>query len=183
MLGVMHRERRRFLTLQLVFGPAVLASYALCIGLWPETSARMWGGVPESIRGVYTAWMFVAAAGYCAFTPALFLHADPERTRVAFGHGYGALHAMYAALLVGSMLWMPLTKWHLDGAIPFAVVVLDLWIVAGGSLALLATTLRLAPPLPGVWRVAAPLGAAAFCVQTVLLDALVWPALWGSSAP
>lgn len=179
----MHPERRRFLAIQIAFGPAVLASYALCIGLWPEASARMWGGVPESIRSVYTAWMFVAAAGYCVFTPALFRHADPDRARIAFGASYRALHAAYAGLLVGSMLWMPLTKWHLDGSIPFAVVVLDLWIVAAASLALLATTLRLAPPLPGGWRVAAPLGAAAFCVQTVLLDALVWPALWVSAAP
>jgi hypothetical protein len=179
----MHPERRRFLALQLVFGPAVLASYAICIGFWPEASARMWGGVPESIRGVYTGWMFVAAAGYLAFTAALLIHADPARARVAFGFDYPALHAMYAALLVGSMLWMPLTKWHLGGAIPFALVVVDLWFVAAGSLALLATSLRLAPPLPGAWRVAAPLGAAAFCVQTVLLDALVWPALWLSAAP
>jgi hypothetical protein len=174
----MHPERRRFLVLQLALGPAVLASYAVCFALWPETVARMWGGVPAAVRSLYTAWMFVAAAGYCAFTPALFLHADPARSRVAFGRPYAALHTSYAAVLLGSILWMPLTKWHLDGGLPFALVVLDLWLVAAGSLALLATTLRLSPPLPGFWRAAAPLGAAAFCVQTVLLDALVWPALW-----
>jgi hypothetical protein len=99
-------------------------------------------------RGLYTAWMFVAATGYAVFTPALFLKADPERARVAFGLRYRALHVCYAALLLGSILWMPLTKWHLDGALPF------------------------------VWRIAAPLGAGAFCVETVILDALVWPALW-----
>jgi len=174
----MHADRRTFLALQLALGPGVLASYALCFALWPETVAVMWGGVPPAVRSVYTAWMFVAASGYCVFTPALFLHAEPDRARLAFGLGYGALHAMYAALLVGSMLWMPLTKWHMDGGLPFAFVVLDLWIVAAASLALLATTARLTPPLPGAWGVAAPLGAGAFCVQTVLLDALVWTALW-----
>jgi hypothetical protein len=179
----MHAERRRFLALQVALGPAVLASYALCFARWPEAVARMWGGVPEALRGVYTAWMFVAAAGYAVFTSALFLHADPERARIAFGLRYAAIHALYAALLLGSILWMPLTKWQLDGALPFAAVALDLWLVAAASLGLLATALRLAPPLPGAWRIAAPLGAAAFCVQTVLLDALLWPALWPSAAP
>jgi hypothetical protein len=174
----MHPSRRVFLALQLALGPAVLASYALCFARWPETVAAMWGGVPEAVRGVYTGWMFVAAAGYAVFTPALFLHADPDRARLALGLGYRSLHAIYAALLAGSMLWMPLTKWHLDGGLPFALVVLDLWVVAAASLALLATTARLTPPLPGAWRLAAPLGAAAFCVQTVLLDAIVWTAFW-----
>jgi hypothetical protein len=171
-------SRRTFLALQLALGPAVLASYAFCYARWPEAVARMWGGVPESWRGFYTGWMFFAAAGYGAFTSALFLHATAERSRIAFGWRAGALHVIYSALLLGSILWMPLTKWSLDGAVPFALVVADLWVGAAASLALLATTLRLAPPLPGGWRIAAPLGAIAFCVQTVLLDALVWPALW-----
>jgi hypothetical protein len=174
----MSPNRRTFLALQLALGPSVLASYAVCFAHWPELVSRMWGGVPASLRGAYTAWMFVAAAGYALFTPALFLHATPARSRVAFGWPYGALCGFYAALLIGSTLWMPLTAWHLRAGIPFALVVADLWIVAAASLALLATTLRLAPPLPSAWRVVAPLGAAAFCVQTVLLDALVWPALW-----
>jgi hypothetical protein len=174
----MHPERRCFLALQLALGPAVLGSYALGVARWPEAVAAMWGGVPESLRGVYGAWMFVAAAGYAAFTPALFLGADPARVRLLFGWPYQALHGIYAALLGGSILWLPLTKLHLDGVLPFAVVVLDLWVVAASSLALLAITLRIAPPLPGAWRTLAPLGAALFCVQTVLLDALVWPLLW-----
>ncbi len=174
----MHRDRIFFLALQLALGPAILATYAFGFAHWPGTVRAMWGGVPDAVRGVYTGWMFVAAAGYLAFTPALFLHASPLRSRVAGGLPYTALHAMYAAVLGGSALWMPLTKWHLDGAVPFALVVLDLALVAAGSLALLATTLRLTPPLPGAWRTAAPLGAAAFCVQTVLLDAIAWPLWW-----
>jgi hypothetical protein len=162
----MSRDQRVFLTLQLALGPAVLGSYAYGFAVWPDAVAAMWGGVPAAMRGVYTAWMFVAAAGYLAFTPALFLHAV-SAPRV---------HAMFAAVLVGSVLWMPLTKWHLDGALPFAIVVLDLWLVAAGSVALLVTAHRVA--LPGAWRFAAPLGARAFCLQTVMLDAILWPLLW-----
>jgi hypothetical protein len=162
----MSRDQRLFLALQLALGPAVLGSYAYGFAFWPDAVAAMWGGVPAALRGVYTAWMFVAAAGYLVFAPALFLHAA-NAPRVL---------PMFAAVLAGSVLWMPLTKWHLDAAVPFAIVVLDLWLVAAGSLALLATTRSAA--LPDAWRIAAPLGAAAFCVQTVLLDAVVWPLLW-----
>ncbi len=162
----MNRERTIFLGLQVVLGPLVLGSYVYGATNWPDAVAAMWGGVPDAMRGVYTAWMFVAATGYLVFTPALFLHAA----------GAPRLHALYAAVLVGSVLWLPLTKLQLDGAVPFALVVLDLWLVAAGSLALLATTLR--ARLPGAWRFAAPLGAFAFCLQTVLLDAIVWPLLW-----
>lgn len=138
----------------------------------------MWGGVPDAARGVYTAWMFVAAAGYCVFTPAFYLHATAPGTRVAFGLDARALHRSYAATLAGSIAWLPLTKWHQGGTLPSGLVMLDLWLVAAGSLALLATTFALSPPLPRSWRAAARLGAAAFCVQTVLLDAVIWPLAW-----
>jgi len=107
----MSRDQRRFLALQLALGPTVLGSYVYGFAFWPDALAAMWGGVPDAMRGVYTAWMFVAAAGYLVLAPALFLHAASA-------------------------------------------------------------------PLPGAWRIAAPLGAAAFCVQTVLLDAIVWPLFW-----
>ena len=162
----MSRDQRRFLALQLALGPAVLGSYVYGFAFWPDAVAAMWGGVPDALRGAYTAWMFVAAAGYLVFTPTLYFHAASAPR----------LRAMFAAVLAGSILWMPLTKWHLGGALPFALVVLDLWVVAAGSLALLSTSRS--APLPGAWRIAAPLGAAAFCVQTVLLDAIVWPILW-----
>ncbi|MCA9701167.1 MAG: hypothetical protein KC431_26840, partial [Myxococcales bacterium] len=59
---------RKLTLLQLVGGPAVLASYAWCLSVWPEASARMWGGVPEALRPLYTGWMFVAATGYLIYS-------------------------------------------------------------------------------------------------------------------
>jgi hypothetical protein len=73
---------------------------------------------------------------------------------------------------------MPATKLHLEGALPFVWVWLDLFGVALGSLGLLAAVATLSPR-PAPWlRALALAGAAGFCVQTVLLDAIVWPLLF-----
>jgi hypothetical protein len=146
----------------------VLGSYAYGFAHWPDAVPLMWGGVPEAIRPLYTVWMFVAAAGYLVFTTLFFLRPEPPPRA----------NGLYALVLVGSALWMPATKLHQDGALPFAWVWLDLLGVALGSLGLLAALAALAPRPPGRLRALALAGAAGFCVQTVLLDAIVWPLLF-----
>ena len=146
----------------------MLGSYAYGFARWPDAVSLMWGGVPEAIRPLYTAWMFVAAAGYLVFTALFFLRPEPPPRA----------NRLYALVLVGSALWMPATKLHQDSALPFALVWLDLLAVALGSLGLLAAVRALAPRPPGGLRALALAGAAAFCVQTVLLDAIVWPLLF-----
>jgi hypothetical protein len=173
-----HPERLRFAALQLLGGPAVLGSYVYGFTAWPDAVSAMWGGVPEAIRPVYTAWMFVAATGYLVFTARFFFATDPEAARLLGGRRYATFHALYAAVLVGSALWMPATKLHLDGALPFALVWLDLLVVAAGSLGLLAAAATLTPRHPAPWRTLTIAGGVGFCVQTVLLDGIIWPLLF-----
>jgi hypothetical protein len=159
----------------------VLGSYAYGFASWPDAVSAMWGGVPDAIRPLYTSWMFVAAAGYLVFTYLFFFRTDPTQARLLDGRGYGALQPHYALVLVGSALWLPATKLHQAGALPFAFVWLDLLGVAAGSLGLLAALATLAPRPPGALHGLALAGAAGFCVQTVLLDAIVWPLLFPRS--
>jgi hypothetical protein len=146
----------------------VLGSYAYGFAHWPDAVSAMWGGVPDAIRPLYTSSMFVAAAGYLGFTALFFLRPEPPPR----------VNSRYGLVLVGSALWMPATKLHLDGALPFAWVWLDLLGVAVGSLGLLGAVAALAPRPAGWLRTLALAGAAGFCVQTVLLDAIVWPLLF-----
>ena len=175
----MHPARRRLAIMQLVGGPLVLASYAYCILRFPDASAMMWGGVPDSLRPLYTAWMFVAAAGYFAYGNLFLRHADPDRVRI-FGRGYGLITLAYALVLFPSAIWMPATKWLLDAPSPlrFWLMRIDLFAVATGSLLLLVAAIAIQPAPPRAVRLIAILGAIGFCVQTVLLDALIWPALF-----
>jgi hypothetical protein len=173
-----HPAKRSLLWLNVIGGVAVLASYVHGVASNPLTRGDLWGGLPEALRPFYTVNMFLAAAGYFAFSSFVFRRLDPARTRVAGGFGYGVFHVLYALILVPSALWLPLTFQMLEApsAWLWAVIRIDLALVGIGSLGLLAAIASATPhAAPGARRLAL-IGAFFFCLQTALLDALVWPA-------
>ena len=105
----MHSAKQLWLGINIVGGSAVLASYAHGVATHPLTRGDVWGGVPDSLRPLYTVNMLLAAAGYFAFSYFVFFRIDPARTRVADRYGFGVLNALYALILFPSALWMPLT--------------------------------------------------------------------------
>lgn len=179
----MHPQRATLLWLNLAGGVAVLGSYAWGALSRPDAMGALWGGVPETLRPLYTVHMLLAAAGYFLFTPYVCWRLSPEDTRIAGRFGYGLFLVLYALLLLPSALWLPLTA-QLLAEPSLALwwgIRIDLAAVAAGALGLLLALLRLAPaPPPG--RTLAVLGLLPFCVQTALLDALVWPAFFPAPA-
>jgi len=61
-------HRRNLILINVFGGIAVLASYAWGALGAPDTMGSLWGGVPEGLLPVYTTNMFLAAAGYFAFS-------------------------------------------------------------------------------------------------------------------
>jgi hypothetical protein len=174
----MHPARLLLIAVNVAGGIAVLGSYAHGIATHPDTSGQVWGGVPEELRQLYTVSMLLAAAGYFPFTYFVVCRLDPDRTRVAGRFGFVLFVWLYAIVLVPSALWMPLTFAMLDApsGLLWLSIRLVLFAVAIGSLALL-TALPAARPRDNGWpfRLAIA-GCLAFCLQTAILDALVWPA-------
>ncbi len=168
----MHPQKKLMAAVNLVAGPAVLLSYALCARAWPaETLGRLWGDVPEAVRPYYTAWMFVAATGYFLFTSFVFFRLDADRARVAGRWGLGLFNLLYVLILVPSAIWMPLALHHIDSpsTLTWLLIVAGLWTTGLWSLA------RLAPREPaGAWK-AAVVGSVLFAGQTFVLDSCVWP--------
>jgi len=78
---------------------------------------------------------------------------------------------------VPSALWMPLTFRMVEqpGAALWWAIRIVLAMVGLASLALLWALLRLEPSQPRLAHALAVAGGVAFCFQTALLDALVWP--------
>lgn len=171
--------RAGLLWLNALGGLAVLASYGLLFTR-PDASAVLWGGVPGGLRPLYTTNMLLAAAGYFPFTALLVLASDPARVRFFGRAGYGLLYWLYGLVLIFSALWMPLTFVFADApsAAGWWLVRADLALVAVGSLGLLGCTLTI-QPRPARWlHVLAVAGCLFFCLQTAVLDAILWPAYY-----
>ena len=177
----MHPLRVLLLAVNVVGGVAVLGSYALGIRAHENAGALLWGAVPESLRPVYTISMFTATAGYLAFTAYVLLLVDPGVARIG-GFGYGLLIALYVLVLLPAALWMPLTFRFLDAGATSESLWLAIRAVLAatglGALALIAALAAMSGAPAGTLRTAAFVGAIAFSLQTSLLDALVWPALF-----
>ena len=176
----MNRDRAIFIALNLIGGIAVLGSYVWGMGSRPDAGSLLWGGVPESLRTVYSVNMLLAAAGYFGFTPWFLFHAEPSGTRFFGDKGFGVINGLYALVLIPSALWLPLTFAMVDA--PSTAIWwttrLDLFAVGVGALGLLGAVWTAQPPGPKGWRAAAIVGLLPFCLQTAVLDALVWPWLY-----
>ena len=166
------------LVINVVGGLAVLGSYAHGIMTHYDPGTALWGGVPEGLRPVYTANMLLAALGYFAFTYRLLFRTVPEEARVGRRSGLGLFNALYVAVLLPSALWMPLTFSMVEhpSRLVWASIRLVLSVVGLGSVGLVACLLGLRPRDPRWLHWLAIAGAIFFCLQTAVLDALIWPA-------
>jgi len=132
------------------------------------------------MRPFYTVGMFVAAAGYFAFTYFVLFRLDPSAVRVGGRFGFGLFNAVYAAILIPSALWMPLTFRTLQqtGLLWLWAVRIVLVTVAWASLGMLLALLHVEPRQPAWAHCVAVAGCVGFCIQTGILDAIVWTSLF-----
>ena len=171
------RLRIIFFIVNVVGGIAVLGSYAH--GLLTEVALRpkLWGGVPEAWRPVYTVNMFLAAGGYFFFTAHFLMRALPSGALFFNRFGFEWIIFLYAAFLISSALWMPLTfsmmKVPSDGTW-FAIR--SVLTVTGIASVTLLVSLFASNAERGDWLFwAAVAGLTPFIIQTAILDAIIWP--------
>jgi hypothetical protein len=172
----MHPKKWQMLLINIIGGAAVLGSYALGILTHPNSGQVLWGKVPESIRPYYTVNMFLAALGYFAFIYFILFRLNPVKTRVAGRFNFGMFNALFAGILIPSALWMPLTFLAVEQSsltLVWAVRIV-LWLVGLASLTLLFAILKVEPRQPLWAQRLALVGCIAFCIQTAILDAIVW---------
>ena len=170
-------RRRTMAGINLLGGLAVLGSYAYCLSAYSAQAGAFWGGVPDGLRPLYTVNMGLAAAGYFAFTYFLMYRLKPT-TSSGGRFGLGTFNALYATILIPSALWMPLTFAMLEAPSDglWWVIRLTLAAVGIGSIGLLVGLVMVRPSTPSLAHKLAIIGSLAFCCQTAILDALVWPA-------
>ena len=165
-----------FVLLNVLGGIAVLGSYFYGVMLYDGDAGAAWGGVPDALRPLYIVSMLTAATGFFPMTAHVLLGL-PRDVRLFGRFGWSAFTAMYALILIPSALWMPLTFAYLEAPSPllWTLIRVVLYAVGVGSIAVLAAIVTADPPGRATLRRWAIAGAIAFCFQTALLDALVWP--------
>jgi hypothetical protein len=120
--------------------------------------------------------MFLAALGYFAFTTFLIFVLDLETAQIKIQAGFKAFNVLYAAILIPSALWMPLTFAYLahPGNLLWLADRLVLSIVGLAALGMLSALLNIQPRKPAWFFWLAFTGSAFLTIQTALLDALIW---------
>jgi hypothetical protein len=176
----MHRQKLALLIIILLGGTAVMVSYIYPIATQPQYVEPAWGGITPDIRRFYAPSMLLAASGFFFFTYFLLFRVDPDQASVAGRFGFWVFNVLYAAILVGSALYMPLTfAFVARPSMPlWWVIRLVLAVVGLASLGLLASLLALQPRQPAWSYWLAVAGTIPFSFQTAVLDMLVWPTLY-----
>jgi len=176
----LHIQKKYLLVINITGGIAVLFSYIQGLLTHPEAGPLLWGEVPAVLMPLYTVSMFSAAAGYLLFTWFISFHLNADEVKIAGRFSYILFNALYILILAPSALWMPLTFIMLEqpSLVTWVAIRVVLAAVGIGSAGMLAALLSVRPRAP-LWAfIPAVIGAIAFCVQTALLDALVWPAFF-----
>ena len=173
----METEQSILAVVNIIGGIAVLGSYALGIRSHPDTKGKAWGGVPAGLKPYYTLSMLLAAAGYLAFAYLILFEVDPDEIETMGGADFPVFYVICAVILIPSALWMPLTYSMIEnpGTVKWYSIRLVLGVVGIASLVLLVSLITLDPREPGIPYWIATIGIGFFCIQTALLDALIWP--------
>lgn len=176
----MDPNRRRLLLLIGLGGTAVLASYVLAFAYEPAIRGALWGDLPEgAVRTLYTVNMLLAAASFFPATIVLGFKTPLESFQRETGLSFSVLLAAYAAILIPSAAWLPLTALHLQSpSTPlWWAIRLDLFAVGIGATLIGWMLIQRARRGALGSRLAAGFFFF-FWLQTMVLDALVWPAFF-----
>ena len=176
----MHTEQWILLAIMAICGAAVIGSYIQGFSSHPGSTETLWGGVTGGLRTFNFITMMLAVVGFFAFSYWLFFRLNPDEVQIAGRFDFWMFYVIFLVILIPSALWLPLTFAYVahPGTGLWIGVRLVLALVGIGSLALLWAILTISPRETGFAYWLAVGGAAAFCVQTAVLDTFVWPALF-----
>ena len=158
-------------------GLCVLGSYAHGLITNPSIRGGLWGTIPDSLRLYYTIFMFLAAGGYFFFTGYILFHVSTESVKLFGRYGFWAINILYAGIIIPSAIWIYLTFAMIENPTPllWIIIRLVLFTVGFSSVALLASFFTSNFDRSSWLYFASIIGLIFFCIQTMLLDALIWP--------
>jgi hypothetical protein len=171
-------KRRRLLWIVLVGGAAVPASYILGFVAHPGSANALWGGIPAWLIPVYKISMLLAASGFFPFTYLSLTRIDRSVHSGLNRAPPDWIEILYVLILIPSALWLPLTNSMIQHPNKFiwSMICCVLGLVGGASIGLLLRLLSDKQVTRDWLYWTAVVGCLAFCIQTAILDAIVWTA-------
>jgi hypothetical protein len=176
----MDEQKIWFLVINTLGGFAVIASYVAGMVSHPNTEQLIWGRITPSLRTVYLACMPLAAVGYLSVLYFILFQLNAETARIWGFDGFSVLDIIFAVILIFSALWMPLTYKLIETQWRgwWIYIRMVLLLVGLASLVLLFALLMISQKEPAWSYWLATAGAAVFFIQTGIIDAFIWPALF-----
>jgi hypothetical protein len=173
-------NQKLFLFINIIGGTLVLLSYI--IGLKAGKNADvLWGGVPESARGLYTVSMLVSATSFFVFSIYIFLTMKNTSIQLPFSLDKSVFNYLYLVILISSTLWIPLVNVMVSSpsSLVWFTIRLILALVGLATLVILIILLKTsANKINPTFFYITLAGVFWFFVHTGILDAIVWPYLW-----
>jgi hypothetical protein len=168
------------LIINILGGAAVIGSYVFGLSGQSGGANVLWGGVPSSLRPVYTVSMILSALGFFAFIYFILFRLVPGEVLIGGRFGFSLFYAIFLVILVASAFWMPLTNAYVGNPSTGMWIGIRtvLALVGLGSIALMLALLSLQTRVPGISYWLAVAGSGYFAFHTAILDAIVWAALF-----
>jgi len=124
--------------------------------------------------------MILSAVSYFAFIYFILFRLNPAEVKIAGSLGFDTFFVIFTSILLFSSLWMPFTYSYVDAPNPGTWIAIRVVLILVGlsSCALLWALLGLADKTPALPYWLAVGGAGYFAFHTLILDGLIWPALY-----
>ena len=154
-----------------------MGSYAHGLLINTEFRSELWGAVPDHIRPYYTICMFLAAIGYFFFTGYILQYVSFDTTQIFGCYNFTIINLLYAGFLIPSALWIYMTFAMISN--PSVLLWIGIRIIlftVGFSSIGLFLAFFFSNFEKSSWLFYAGIaGLIPFSIQTMILDAIVWP--------
>ena len=164
-------KRYIFYAINIIGGISVLYSYAHGLSTHIELRENLWGDIPLFIRPYYTLNMILAAIGYFFFTNYIL------KKIVVNNHKHlNLINILYAGIIVPSAIWMPMTFEILKNPTDLLWLGIQIVLFIVGLSTTVLILFFFSKIRQNNWHFyIGILGLIPFWIQTMILDALIWP--------
>ena len=173
----MSTQQVLFLTINLIGGLAVLGSYIIGLGMFPEYREALWGEVRGNLRTGILISMIFAALGYLAFCyVALFQNGLEDFNKSDWFNSY-TISILVGIFLISATFWLPsaIAYLHFSNTYWLVICIVSLWSTAISLAVLLGIVITSdVKIISSASHYVAIIGIGLITFHCLVFDAIMW---------